>query len=110
AERPSPKNPGEDAGCVFLNRLGSRFVQSTEKCHTDYVTTAFGKRLKQLKINGRKGLNFYSLRHTFATIGLQTGDRDAVKSLMGHAHHDILSGYDQSGPDDGRLRAVTDHV
>ena len=42
AERPSPKNPGEDAGCVFLNRLGSRFVQSTEKCHVDYVTTAFG--------------------------------------------------------------------
>jgi integrase len=109
-ERPSPKNPGKDAGCVFLNRLGSRFVQSTEKCHVDYVTTSFGKRLRQLKINHRKGLNFYSVRHTFATIALQTGDRDAVKALMGHAFHDILSAYDETGPSDDRLLAVVEHV
>ena len=100
----------EDANCVFLNRRGKRLVQSTTTSHVDYVTAAFGKLLRNMKINGRKGLNFYSLRHTFATIGLQTRDRDAVKTIMGHASHDMLSLYDESGPSDERLQAVVDHV
>ncbi len=100
----------EDANCVFLNRGGRRMVQSTETSHSDYVTAAFGKLLRSMKINGRKGLNFYSLRHTFATIGLQTGDRDAVKTIMGHASNDMLSLYDETGPSDERLQAVVNHV
>ena len=63
-----------------------------------------------MKINHRKGLNFYSVRHTFATIALQTGDRDAVKALMGHAFHDILSAYDETGPSDERLITIAEHV
>ena len=84
SRRPKAKRP-EDANCVFLNRGGRRMVQSTETSHSDYVTSAFGKLLRSMKINGRVGLNFYSLRHTFATIGLQTGPRirDAVKASWG---------------------------
>lgn len=118
-ERTKPKDKA-DAECVFLNRGGRRMVQThlsqnEDKTEAklwaqDYVSTGFGKLLHSLEINGRKGLNFYSLRHTFATIGLQTGDRDAVKALMGHASHDILSGYDETGPNDDRLRRVVSHV
>jgi integrase len=63
-----------------------------------------------LIINGRTGLGFYSLRHTFAPIALRSGDRDAVRSLMGHATHDVLAAYDETGPSDVRLRAVVEYV
>lgn len=112
AQRPMPKDDA-DKDCVFLNsRRGScsRLVVVSETSRTDYVSRAFGKVLEKLDINGRRGLNFYSLRHTFATIGLQTGDRDAVKALMGHAEGDMLSAYDETGPSDARLQAVVKHV
>ena len=50
------------------------------------------------------------MRHTFASIGLQTKDRDAVRALMGHAQHEALAAYDETGPSDERLLAVTLHV
>lgn len=109
AKRRPAKLP-EDAGCVFINRAGHRMVQMTERSHQDYVSSQFRKVLRDLHINGRKGLNFYSLRHSFATIALEAGDRDAVRSLMGHAAHDMLSAYDETGPSDGRLLAVVNHV
>ena len=107
--RPKPRDEA-DADCVFLNRGRRRLIVSTTTSHRDGLTEAFGKLLRELGINGRKGLGYYSLRHTFATIGLQGGDRDAVRSLMGHAAHDMLSAYDETGPSDDRLRAVTEHV
>ena len=115
--RPKPKHEA-DAECVFLTprregdiRTGAvRLVQLGSTSRVDYVSDKFSKLLKTLHINGRKGLGFYSLRHTFATIGLQTGDRDAVKALMGHAESDMLSVYDETGPSDERLQAVTNHV
>ena len=109
AQRPEPKT--EDAmGLVFLTERGTPCVRVTSENRTDYLGREFGKLLKQLDINGRSGLGFYSLRHTFATIGLQTRDRDAVKALMGHSEGDMLAAYDETGPSDDRLRAVTDHV
>jgi len=107
--RPTPKDKA-DKYVVLLTVRGERLVRITEKSRTDGVTGSFGKLLRKLEINSRKGLGFYSLRHTFATIGLQIGDRDAVKSLMGHAEGDMLSIYDETGPSDERLQAVTDHV
>lgn len=107
--RPKPKKK-EDEEIVLLTTHRERLVRVTEKSRTDSVTTGFGKLLRKLKINGRKGLGFYSLRHTFATIGLQTGDRDAVKALMGHAEGDVLAVYDETGPADERLLAVSNHV
>jgi integrase len=78
AQRPEPKT--EDAnGLVSLTDRGTPCLRVTAENRTDYLGREFGNLLKQLDINGRSGLGFYSLRHTFATIGLQTRDRDAVK-------------------------------
>ena len=107
--RPKPKSR-DDAACVFLNRGGRRMVQSTETSHSDYVSTQFRQLLRDLGINGRRMLGFYSLRHTCATIGLQTGDRDACRALMGHAANDVLAEYDETGPSDQRLQRVVDCI
>lgn len=108
----SRRKPKElvDAEIVLINSRRERLVRITEKSRTDGVAVGFGKLLRKLEINGRKGLGFYSLRHTFATIGLGTGDRDAVKAIMGHVESDVLSLYDETGPSDERLLAVTHHV
>jgi integrase len=57
----------------------------------------------------RKGLSFYSLRHTFETIGGAAKDQIAVDAIMGHVTPGMGTNYRDS-VDDGRLRAVTDHV
>ena len=57
----------------------------------------------------RKGLGFYALRHTFETIGGDTGDQVAVDHIMGHARHD-MAGIHRERIGDERLQAVTDHV
>jgi integrase len=109
SQRGQPKRT-VDSECVFINRGGRRMVQMTERSHQDYISSQFRSVLRQLQMNQRKGLNFYSLRHTFATVALESGDRDACRALMGHAVHDMLSVYDETGPSDARLRAVVDHV
>jgi integrase len=109
ADRPTPKDES-DKHAVLLASNGERLVRLSATSRTDGVSVRFGRLLRKLDINGRKGLGFYSLRHTFATIGLQTGDRDAVKALMGHSYGDVLALYDQAGPSDERLKAVTDHI
>jgi integrase len=100
----------EDAQCVFLNRAGRRLVQATDSSSSDYVSAQFRALLRALAINGRKGLGFYSLRHTFSTHALQAQDRDAVKYIMGHVETDMTATYDHAAPDDERLRAVVDYV
>jgi integrase len=109
AVRPAAKAPA-DADCVFLTSDGTRMVRLSEKSRTDYVSRRFKKLLEGLGINGRKGLNFYSLRHTFVSIALEAKDRSAVKAIMGHDEGDILASYDETGPSDARLQLVTDHV
>jgi integrase len=118
AARPTAKDKA-DADCVFLTSSGTRMVRVGphkdqarvgETTRTDYVSREFGKLLGKLKINGRRGLGYYSLRHTLATIALQTRDRDAVRAIMGHVENDMLAAYDETGPSDERLKAVTDHV
>ena len=98
-----------DEDCIFLTAAG-RFVRVNEKQRTDFLAHAFPALLRKLEISGRKGLGFYTLRHTLATVGLGARDRDAVKIILGHADHDMLSNYDETGPGDERLRAVADHV
>ena len=103
--RPQPKTD-EAKGHLFVTKRGNSWMHGT----TDAVGLEFGKLLRRLGINGRRGLGFYSLRHTFATIGLQTGDRDAVKAIMGHVENDVLSEYDEEGPSAERLIAIVEHV
>ncbi|WP_197531764.1 tyrosine-type recombinase/integrase [Posidoniimonas corsicana] len=57
----------------------------------------------------RKGVGFYALRHTFATIGGDTGDQVAVRYIMGHVDNSIDAVY-REGVMDDRLRRVVGHV
>jgi integrase len=67
------------------------------------------KLMRELKINGRKGLAFYALRHTFRTIADEAKDQPAVDHIMGHARDDMASVYRERISDE-RLRAVSGHV
>jgi integrase len=73
------------------------------------VTRAMGRLLHNLGINGRRGLGFYTLRHTFRTIADSQRDFPAIRIIMGHADGSIDDAYRERVEDD-RLRAVTDHV
>ena len=65
--------------------------------------------LKRLGINGRKGLGFYTLRHTFRTVADEAKDQPAADFIMGHEVAHMSSVY-REGIGDERLKAVTDYV
>jgi integrase len=113
--RPHPKRK-EDAGLVFLTRYGRPWVRSggigedlTKGAPVNAVTLEFKKILKAKGINGRRCLGFYSLRHTFQTIGDESKDFLAVKAIMGHKEGSISDDY-REGISDERLRAVVQVV
>src|SRR6266536_2668477 len=66
AKRPAPKSP-EHAGLVFICRRGTPWCSVREADRTDGVAVQAAKLLKELGINGRKGLGYYTLRHTHRT-------------------------------------------
>jgi integrase len=105
AQRPKPKR-NEHAGLVFLTRCGDSWHTGT----TDGpLSREVGKLLHWLGINGRKGLGFYTLRHTFRTVADAAKDQPAADLIMGHESPHMSTVY-REGIDDDRLRAVTDHV
>jgi integrase len=110
AIRPDAKEDA-DADMVFITKYGRRWTRTSPKGGPiDGIAQEFGKLLTKLNLK-RPGLNFYALRHTFATVGGDSVDQVAVNSIMGH----LMQGDDmprryRHGIDDSRLRAVTDHV
>jgi integrase len=105
AKRPEPKQE-EHAGLVFLTAQGRPWHKedaSSPMCFT------VGQLLRKLGINGRKGLGFYTLRHTFRTVADAAKDQPAADFIMGHADTSIAGHY-REGIADERLQAVTDHV
>lgn len=112
--RPSPADRS-DADCVFLTTSGNRWVRiqkskSSEKpVPIDSLSQRFAKLLKRLRINGRKRLGFYTLRHNFQTIGGDAKDPDAVAAIMGHVDSSMGAVYRERIADD-RLRAVVETV
>jgi integrase len=105
ASRPAHKIRG-DAKPVFITKYG----QSWAKDSSDQtLAKEFSKLLRALEINGRVGLGFYTLRHTFRTVADESKDQPAVDFIMGHARDDMASVYRERIADE-RLKAVTDHV
>ena len=86
------------------NDAGRVFARSNEGIVRDVA-----KLLHKIELNGRKHLGFYSLRHTFLTIGEETRDFPAVQLVMGHSDNSMASHYRERISDD-RLEAVADYV
>lgn len=105
ANRSEPKS-AEDAGLVFITKYGLSWSKDTS---TNPVSQEMAKMLRALDINGRKGLGFYTLRHTFRTIADETKDQPAADQIMGHESAHMSTTYRERISDE-RLKAVTDHV
>lgn len=114
--RKKPKDPA-DADLCFLTKNRFRWVrvhvnregESEKPVPVNGITVTFRKLLRDLNINGRKGLNFYALRHNFETVGGECKDQVAVNSIMGHVDSSMAGVY-REGISDDRLLAVTDTV
>jgi len=105
ARRPAPKDEAH-AGLVFVTKYGLPWAKDTAD---QTLAKEFGKLLKSLKINGRKGLGFYTLRHTFRTVADEAKDQPAVDYIMGHEVPHMSSVYRET-IDDARLCAVAEFV
>lgn len=103
-KRPAPGND-EYAGLLFLTRTGAPFGLGTKE---DPIGKQFSHRLGKLGI-GRKGMGFYTLRHTFRTVADEARDQPAADYIMGHESGHMSSHY-RERISDQRLRAVADHV
>ncbi|HUE72072.1 MAG TPA: tyrosine-type recombinase/integrase [Pirellulaceae bacterium] len=119
-DRIKPRD-ADDANLVFLTRLGQPWVRfamaeskdddgkvSVSGSAIDSVATETLKLLRTLGMK-RKGLSFYTLRHTFATIAGGTADQVAVDAVMGHVDSSMAAEY-REHIDDSRLVAVVNHV
>jgi integrase len=125
-ERPGAKDP-VDANLVFLTRTGKRWVRFQAKRNKgkntgeetsnlaevvtslDALSQQFAKLLSDLKINGRRGLGFYTLRHVFETVAGESKDQVAVNAIMGHVDPSMGAQYRERISDE-RLQAVTEDV
>jgi integrase len=105
AKRPEPKAK-EDAGLVFVTKYGAGWCKDTS---TNPISQETAKLLKALKLNGRKGLGFYTLRHVFRTVADEARDQPAADFIMGHEIPHMSSVYRET-ISDARLKAVADHV
>ena len=103
ARRPEAKNEA-DAGLVFLTVRGGGWNNGSKTSST--LVHEVRKLTDKLGIMGR---SFYSLRHTFATIGGDSRDQIAADCVMGHADSSMSSVY-RERISDARLRAVAEHV
>ena len=74
----------------------------------DAICQEFGKLIKGLGLK-RRGIGFYTLRHTFRTWADEVRDQHAIHRIMGHAIPG-MSGIYVEKIELRRLRAVVDHV
>jgi integrase len=105
ANRPTPKH-AEHEPLVFVTQRGLSWAKDSSSSPVSQETR---KLLAALHINGRKGLGFYTLRHTFRTVADESKDQPAVDFIMGHEVPHMSSVYRERISDD-RLMAATDYV
>lgn len=115
ATRKQARDPA-DEGIVFLTRTRRRWVRTKQgktpekNLHLNTISQAFGKLLHKLNINGRAGLNFYTLRRQFEIVAGESRDQIGVDAVMGHTDDSMASIYRQGVISDQRLRDVVEHV
>ncbi len=104
--RRKPKDSTHES-LVFIGPRGESFISKNGGYR---VANPMIRLLKKAKI-ARKGLSFYSLRHTFQTVAEGARDLAAVQAIMGHAPAatDMSATY-RERIDDARLLAVVNHV
>jgi integrase len=105
ANRPDPRKE-EHAGLMFITKYGLPWAKDSAD---QTLAKEFGKLLRALHINGRTGLGFYTLRHTFRTVADEAKDQPAVDFIMGHEVPHMSAGYRET-ISDARLKAIADHV
>jgi integrase len=103
ADRKTPRDP-KYAGRVFI----TKYAQPFRACAIGFE---FEKLAVSLNLD-RGEADFYDLRRTCASIGVQVKDDDAIRTILGHKRpsNDMLAVYNRLAVDDDRLRAVTDHI
>ena len=78
-----------------------RMIETIDKAdnikytNNDSVGKEFSKLIKKLDIKIEKGVGFYSLRRTSATLTARSGDPFAVQRLLGHADLKMATTYVQ---------------
>ncbi len=95
--RPKPKSP-ECEPLVFITKYGLPWHKSGV---ANPVSYEMRKLLDKLGLR-RKGVGFYSLRHTFETVAGNGRDQVAVDFLMGHIDESMAAEY-REGFEDDRL-------
>lgn len=103
AKRPKAQRE-EDAELVFVTKYGDSWAKDEADSP---ITKEMRKLLDRLGIKGHR--NFYTLRHTFRTVGDEVKDQPASYLIMGHEIPDMSSLYRETISDE-RLRDVSDHV
>jgi integrase len=91
---------------VFITKYGLPWAKDSAD---QTLAKEFAKLLRALKINGRKGLGFYTLRHTFRTVADESKDQPAVDFIMGHEVPHMSAVYRET-ISDARLKAVAEQV
>lgn len=104
--RPNPKNETH-GGLVFVTSRGLTWSKERDD---NPVAKELRKIVVELGIH-RKGIGFYTLRRTFATVASGSLDQPAVDHIMGHSPsaNDMAAIYRQA-IDDRRLVAVAKYV
>jgi integrase len=106
AQRPEPRDE-KHKDYVFITQHRTPWTPKSD--NDSPISNAMGDLLDELGLR-QTGRNFYSLRHTFNSIGRGTRDRDAVESIMGHREQGVGANYNELGVSDERLKAVSDYV
>lgn len=113
-ERPEPIDPA-DADLCFITSRGTRYVRlqpsGTEGRHVtiNALSRRFEGLMSKLNITGRRGLNFYTLRHVFETQAGESIDQVAVNAIMGHVDESMAGEYRERISDE-RLKLVVNTV
>jgi integrase len=105
ANRPEPKKK-DQAGLLFVTKYGGSLGKESSD---NPVPKETAKLLRTVRINGPKGLGFYTLRHTFRTVADEAKDQPATDFIMGHEVPHMSAVYRET-ISDARLKAVADYV